>query len=462
MCCMSINRTLINRLRWTWLRLLRFWQRTLPQTLFGRSMLILVTPVVLTLGIGLFVFFDRHWSTTTTNLTSSLAGEIALIADGWEREKTPENHRRLIGLASSKLGFQVYFSFLEKLPVLHDHNIPAAGSVNDTLEHALRQKSDYLFSIHSVDGNTPMIIVNVAVSDGLLKFHVPRKRLFSTTTYVFLLFTIGSGLILSIIAVIFMRNQIRPVRRLALVAEKFGKGIDVPRYKPAGAREVRQAAMAFMDMQDRIKRQIRQRTDMLSGVSHDLRTPLTRLKLELALLPPDIDTKAMQDDIAAMEKMIKGYLDFARSETLENSASRDLVALLRQSIEMQARQGLKITTRVEADEIMMTVRPHSLQRVFANILQNARLYASEAWVTVTCLSRSVEIVFDDNGPGIAPHLREDAFKPFHRIDASRNQNIEGTGLGLTIARDITQSHGGTITLDASPKGGLRVILSLPL
>lgn len=422
-------------------------------------MLILVTPVVLTLGIGLFVFFDRHWSTTTANLTNSLAGEIAIITDSWENQPSSENRLRLIVLAKQKLGLTVHVAFIKKLPQTHKINIPG---VTDALEKALSEKLDNDFSVKPHLESKDIIVISVSVPDGLLEIHVPKKRLFSTTTYVFLLFMVGSGLFLSLVAVIFMRNQIRPVRKLAVVAEKFGKGIDMPRYTPKGAKEVRQAAQAFLDMRERIKRQIRQRTDMLSGVSHDLRTPLTRLKLQLSMLPSTVEIDAMQDDITAMEKMIRAYLDFAKSETLEQSSLTDIAGLLRQTIQDAGRQGSDIAYIIPDKEVYMTVRPQAISRVFANIIDNARIYAKKTRIKMVVLTNSIEITIDDDGPGIPLERQEDAFKPFHRLDESRNQNIEGTGLGLTIARDITQSHGGTITLGVSPESGLRVIIWLPL
>lgn len=450
----------IDIFRLYWLNTVRFWKRTVPQTLFARSMLILVTPVILTLGIGLFVFFDRHWSTTTNRLTNSLAGEISMVAQMWENEPDVDKKQNLLDEAYDKLGLQTRFFFARSLPKNKRLSVPG---INHSLETALQKKLNRNYSVKSYVVNQDYwIIINVGVSDGLLEFYVPQKFLFSTTTYVFLLFMVGSGLILSLIAVVFMRNQIRPVNKLALVAEQFGKGIDVPRFRPSGAREVRQAAQAFLDMRDRIQRQIRQRTDMLSGVSHDLRTPLTRMKLQLAMLPKNDDTTAMKSDLTAMEKMINGYLDFAKGETFENSLRCNIIDLLKKAIGNTERQGHDVVDETDDAEISIEVRPQSILRVFGNILENSRLYATKSWVTVQQLSRSIEIIFDDNGPGIPVESREDVFKPFHRLDESRNQTIEGTGLGLTIARDMIQSHGGTILLDTAPQGGLRVIIWLPL
>ena len=447
-------------MRWWQIKLQRFWKRTLPQTLFARSLLILVLPFLLTIGIGIFVFFDRHWTTTTYRLVDSLAGEVAMIADTWDRDMSPANHVYLIGTAQEKLGLTVRFREGQKLSLA---DTPTIIGVSDPLMRSLDNRLKREFRLRSTSKtSTTGLIITLPVENGLLDFYLPRKRLFSTTTYVFLLMMVGSGLLLSVIAVAFMRNQVRPVRKLALVADQFGRGLDIPPFKPTGAKEVRQAAQAFLEMRDRIKRQIKQRTDMLAGVSHDLRTPLTRLKLQLAMMPQNADTEAMKDDITAMEKMIKAYLDFARDETLEYALRCNLTDLLQQALHDAAKQGLQVAAELPDAPVMVTVRPQAMHRVFTNILDNMRLYADRGWLTVHKLPRTIEIIFDDQGPGIPPAEREDVFKPFHRLDASRNQDIEGTGLGLTIARDIIQSHGGTIKLDDSPQGGLRVILHLPL
>jgi two-component system osmolarity sensor histidine kinase EnvZ len=413
--------------RWWQIKAQRFLKRTLPQTLFARSLLILVLPFLLTIGIGIFVFFDRHWTTTTYRLVDSLAGEVAMIADTWDRDMSPANHVYLIGTAQEKLGLTVRFREGQKLSLA---DTPTIIGVSDPLMRSLDNRLKREFRLRSTSKtSTTGLIITLPVENGLLDFYLPRKRLFSTTTYVFLLMMVGSGLLLSVIAVAFMRNQVRPVRKLALVADQFGRGLDIPPFKPTGAKEVRQAAQAFLEMRDRIKRQIKQRTDMLAGVSHDLRTPLTRLKLQLAMMPQNADTEAMKDDITAMEKMIKAYLDFARDETLEYALRCNLTDLLQQALHDAAKQGLQVAAELPDAPVMVTVRPQAMHRVFTNILDNMRLYAARGWLTVHKLPRTIEIIFDDQGPGIPPAQREDVFKPFHRLDASRNQDIEGTGPG---------------------------------
>ncbi len=215
-------------------------------------------------------------------------------------------------------------------------------------------------------------------------------------------------------------------------------------------------------MRDRLKRQIKQRTEMLAGVSHDLRTPLTRLKLQLAMLPSNYETNLMRDDIAAMEGMIRSYLDFAKGESIENPVLYNIGDLLHQAIADAQRHGHNVTTEFPGEPIILAIRPDAMLRVFGNILDNARLYAKNSHITLHKLSRHAEVTFDDAGLGIPNHLRDDVFKPFQRLDSARNQDIEGTGLGLTIARDIVQSHGGTLVLDTSPQGGLRLVITLPL
>jgi two-component system osmolarity sensor histidine kinase EnvZ len=434
-----------------------FLRKKMPQTLFGRSMLILVTPIVLTLFIALFVFFNRHWSTTTMRLTDSLAGEISFVTEIWENEKNPQRQAAIIDQASRNLGLIIQHHPHTPTPKPGTIEIPFLGSHLNT---ALDNKLDRDFTLQQKDS---IVIISVPVKNGLLEVYVPSKRVFSTTTYVFLLFMLGSGLILSIIAVIFMRNQIRPIYKLAVVAEQFGMGIDVPHFKPTGAREIRRAGEAFIEMRDRIKRQIKQRTDMLAGISHDLRTPLTRLRLQMALLPKNIDTDAMQGDVAAMDKMIAGYLDFARGEAMENILRCDIVAILNEAMTRANREGFAVSGDLPDTPVMVTLRAQAMQRVFTNILDNARLYAhSVCHVTFNRRARGLDIIFDDDGPGIPENRREDVFKPFQRLDDSRNQDVEGTGLGLTVSRDLVQSHGGTITLGASPMGGLRVTIELPV
>jgi two-component system osmolarity sensor histidine kinase EnvZ len=270
-----------------------------------------------------------------------------------------------------------------------------------------------------------------------------------------------SGGVLFAVALLFMRNQIRPIRRLAAAAERFGKGRDTPGFKPEGALEVRQASRAFLVMRERIQRQISQRTEMLAGVSHDLRTPLTRMKLQLALLGDSPDIAELKADVAEMERMIEGYLAFARGEGSEVPEPTDLAALIDDVCQAARRQGAVIDLAIDGD-LILPLRPQAIRRCVTNLISNARRYGGYIAVAAGRRGRMVEVTIDDDGPGIPAERREEVFKPFYRLEASRNQATGGTGLGMTIARDIARHHGGDVTLDTSPLGGLRCVIRLPM
>jgi two-component system osmolarity sensor histidine kinase EnvZ len=295
-----------------------------------------------------------------------------------------------------------------------------------------------------------------------LRVLVPERRLNSPTTTVFILWMTGSALVLFAIALLFMRNQIRSIRRLAVAADSFGKGRDVPNFKPEGASEVRQAAAAFLVMRERIQRALRQRTEMLAGVSHDLRTPLTRMKLALAMLGDGSEIDELRDDVAEMETMIDAYLAFARGEGTEPVQPCDLTRLLGEVVVGARRAGGRVELEAP-DALTLPLRINGFKRCLTNLLGNSRRYASRAWLSARRINPAViEIMLDDDGPGIPEAAREDVFKPFFRLDSSRNCETGGTGLGLAIARDVVRSHGGEITLDDSPQGGLRAIIRLPV
>jgi two-component system osmolarity sensor histidine kinase EnvZ len=287
------------------------------------------------------------------------------------------------------------------------------------------------------------------------------ERLISSTTKIFVFWMVGTSLVLFAVAALFMRNQISPLRRLAAAADSFGKGRDTPLFKPSGATEVRQAAAAFMIMRERIRRQIQQRTEMLAGVSHDLRTPLTRMKLQLAMLGNDPEIRELQSDVTTMEGMIEGYLNFARGEGSEERIPTDIATLLEEIVYEAARNDIGVDLSVETG-VELALARNAFKRCITNLIENAARYGGEIGITATRNGSVLEITVDDDGPGIPEALREEAFRPFYRIDESRNPDTGGTGLGLTIARDIVLSHGGTLTLDESPAGGLRARIRVPI
>jgi two-component system osmolarity sensor histidine kinase EnvZ len=304
------------------------------------------------------------------------------------------------------------------------------------------------------------ILVSVQLANGVLDVGIPRQRLYSSTTYIFVMWMVGSSIILFAVALMVMRNQVRALRRLAEAAESFGKGRDVQRFKLEGATEIRQAAAAFLIMRDRIQRQISQRTEMLAGVSHDLRTPLTRMKLALALLVEGLAVDELKSDVADMEKMVQGYLDFARGEGTEAPVDTDLAILLEEVAGAARREGASLSLTTPA-EYGISLRPNSMKRCIVNLVSNAKRHGSHIWLTALPGRNGVDILIDDDGPGIPPEQRDAVFRPFFRLDPSRNLATGGVGLGLTIARDVARGHGGDLTLEGSPQGGLRARVHLP-
>ena len=436
----------------TWLK------RYLPRTLLGRSLLIIVTPLVLLQLVSTIVFYERHWDTVTRRLAVTLAGEVGLIADHLQRFRDAENRRWILDTADSRLGIHASFEAGAKLT-----GEPAGGGaaeIEDILAPALEESLGRPFRV----GETAIehdIEIRVQMPEGVLIATTTRKRLFSPTTYIFTLWMVGSSLVLVAIATIFMRNQVRPIRRLAAAANSFGKGRDVPNFHPAGAAEVRQAAQAFIEMRDRIKRQIEQRTEMLAGVSHDLRTPLTRMKLQLAMLGDSAEIDELKADVEEMEKMVDGYLAFARGEGTGTPEPADISAVLEQVVASARKEGAEIDLHTE-EHLVLPVRLDAIRRCFTNLILNAARYGKHVQVRAGRRADAVEVLVDDDGPGIPADQRDAVFRAFFRLDPSRNIQTGGVGLGLTIARDVVRAHGGDILLDNSPMGGLRARLRLPL
>lgn len=431
----------------------------LPRGLLARSLLILVIPVFLIQIVTTVVFVDRHWRSMTARLAYAVAGEIATITSVIQNTEYPENFLQTI---ESALDLSIQLNKNQKLPPKskHPHQAGWNAMVNEALSQELKKaiKSDFLVY---TDLSNKEIRVFVELREGLLNISLPSRRLFSSSSYIFLLWMSGASIILLIVAILFMRNQIRPIRKLAVAAERFGKGRDVPVFKPSGAREVRQAAHSFIDMHKRIRRQVEQRTAMLAGVSHDLRTPLTRLKLALAMLEDTPETKAMQDDIKHMERMINGYLDFVRKDEKEAFSSIKLHHILKEALNKLTLQETDIRLEVP-DDLHISVRPAAFERSLINIIGNSIAYADTVEIRTLKTDETLQIIIDDNGPGIPKDNYEDVFKPFYRLDTARGIETGGVGLGLPTALDIIHAHGGNITLSQSPLGGLRTNITLPL
>ena len=432
-----------------------FIKRFLPRSLLGRSLMIIVTPLVLLQVISALIFYESHWNKVSLQLARGLAGDVAAVVTLLDRDI--ENRARVFDLAANHMGLGASFKDGDILPNI----LPRAeGDMERTLIRAL---NEYLGRPIQIDARTidRFVIVNVQLSQGVLEVIVPRKRLFSSTTYVFVLWMVGTSLILLGVATVFMRNQVKPITRLAQAADQFGMGRDVPAFKPEGASEVRQAASAFLAMRERIQRQIDQRTDMLAGVSHDLRTPLTRMRLQLALFDGVEGTDELSEDVDEMEHMLEGYLAFARGEGTETPVATNLTELLGGVVAQARRKGGVIDLHSEG-ELMVPLRPDAFRRCVTNLIDNAGRYAEHVTIRAGARGDSIEVIIDDDGPGIPADSRDDVFKPFYRLDGSRNPGTGGIGLGLTIARDVMRGHGGDIELSSSPTGGLRARLRLPL
>ena len=437
----------------------RHWsKRLLPRSLLGRSLLIMVIPLILLQGISVWVFYDRHWDTITRRLAQGLAGDIVTVVELMQRAENEAEVREAFELASWSMNLDL--TLLDDTPLPEPPRPWIISLLDRKLTWALEDRLSYPFVVDTNAGDD-LVEIHVQLADGLLLAQVSRGRLFSSTTYIFIMWMVGTSIVLFGVATIFMRAQVRPIRRLARAADSFGKGRDVPNFKPEGAKEVRLAAAAFLQMRARIKRQIRQRTEMLAGVSHDLRTPLTRMKLQLALLGDSEEAENLQSDLVEMERMVEGYLAFARGEGAEDAKATNLSELLCDVVGQAKRDGSCIETEIK-DNLVLPLRRESMRRCLSNLVNNAQRYATNVRVRADHLRDAVEVTIDDDGPGIPEAEREEVFKPFYRREQSRNPATGGVGLGLTIARDVVRSHGGELTLGEAPLGGLRANLRLPV
>lgn len=437
------------------------WVQWLPATLMGRTALIIIVPLILVQVISTFIFYDNHWETMSRRLAQGLAGDISHVRVYMRDNPTAEDFEWIRTVARQTMLLTISFEPGAALPP--DQAINADGPFPDVLTRELWREMKRPFTI-DFDTSDGEIEIDMQLPDGVLHVLAPRKRLFSSTTYVFVLWMVGSSLVLFGVAALFLNNQVRAVRRLARVADRFGKGQDVPNYKPEGAKEVRQAAHAFTVMRNRIQRQIDQRTEMLAGVSHDLRTPLTRMKLQVEMLDgaAEDDIAHIKTDLDEMERMLNGYLAFARGEETE-AAEKVLITDVIQDLQKQfERSGATIGLDIEGLDEPVTLRPTTFKRCLSNLISNAARYGKRIEIVARRSSTHLEISVDDDGPGIPADQREDVFRAFYRMEQSRNPETGGVGLGMTIARDIARSLGGDIILSESPLKGLRAMVRVPV
>ena len=440
----------------------RFWRhvstRYLPKRLYARSLIIVIAPMILLQSVVAFVFMERHWQTVTQRLSQAVTRDMAAIIDMIETYPNDDNYANVIRIAQERL--------LLKIDILPPDPLPAPAPkpffsiLDQVLSEEITRQINRPFWIDTV-GNSNIVEVRIQLDGKVLRVFARRSQAYASNTHIFLLWMVGTSLVLLAIAIAFLRNQIRPILHLAGAAESFGKGRPTPQdFRPRGAEEVRRAGHAFIQMRERIERQIEQRTAMLTGVSHDLRTILTRFRLQLAVAGSGMDTEAIEKDIDDMQSMLEGYLAFARSEAAEDTGYFDLASYfdkLRDEAKLHKR---KLETALEgASEVQ--VRPNAFGRLLSNVTGNAFRYASNVRIEAHHHPGQLVVTVDDDGPGIPEDMREDVFKPFVRLDSARNQDASGTGLGLSIARDIARSHGGDIELSDSPMGGLRATIRVP-
>jgi two-component system osmolarity sensor histidine kinase EnvZ len=431
-------------------------KRFMPRSLLGRTLLIMLVPLVLVQAIALQIFYGSHLGLVSRRLSGAIAGEIAYTVDLMQRFKDPADRDWALQLARNEFTLDINLLPGAKLEPVKRVNI--LGPEDDDLAAALTERFRVPFTMDWTS-DPQSVLIHLQLRDGVLDVKAPRKRLAIGTLFLFVGWLVGSALFLFTIAALFMRNQVRAIHRLARSAEAFGMGRDVPPIRPEGASEVRQAAAAFNRMQERIRRFLAQRTEMLAGVSHDLRTPLTRLRLALAMLPHTEelrqDVAEMNADVEEMERMISGYLAFARGEGKEQAEPVNLSAILGDVAAGARRAGAELVLDVPA-ELTLKLRADAVRRAITNLVDNARRHARHVALGAVAQGRSVLVTVDDDGPGIEADRRESVFRPFESGSSG------GTGLGLTIARDIVRAHGGEIVLEESPMGGLRARIRLPV
>ncbi|MBV9637270.1 MAG: two-component sensor histidine kinase [Methylobacteriaceae bacterium] len=440
-----------------WRSASRWLARRMPKGLFARSLLIVVAPMLLLQAFVVLFFMDRYWQLVTYRLSAALTQDIAAIIDIHKNLPNAADEDTLERIAGDRMGLDIEFLPKQSLPPALPK--PFFSLLDSALSTEISRQIGRPFWIDTV-GRSSLIEIRILLDDGVLRIMTRRSAAYASNSHIFILWMVGTSSLLLLVAILFLRNQIRPILRLVRAAEDFGKGRFVE-FRPGGAREVRQAGFAFIEMKRRIDRAIEQRTAMLNGVSHDLRTILTRFKLSLALIGEGPDSKAMEQDIDEMQRMLEAYLAFARGDSGEPAAPTDMRRLLQDLKRDAERHGHATGIELSGDPTV-TVRPDAFKRCVANLVANAQRHGDRIALQAVRDGRFLTIHVDDDGPGIPPDKREDVFRPFFRLDEARNQDEGGTGLGLAIARDVARAHGGDITLTDSPLGGLRATVRVPV
>jgi two-component system osmolarity sensor histidine kinase EnvZ len=443
-------------------RLARLLAHFLPKGLYARALIIIIAPIVVLEGVIAFAFMESHWQRVTRRLSEATARDIAALVDLYEDYHHNDDYGRLIEMARDRLNLSMQVLPAGELPAPLPR--PFFAILDRALQNEVQRIVKKPFWLDTV-GESRHVEIRVRLDDAVLRFVATRSQTYPSNSHIFLLWMVGTSIILLTVAILFLRNQIKPILRLAEAADAFGKGRPVPDdFKPRGAREVRQAAQAFLEMRDRIKTHVEQRTTMLAGVSHDLRTVLTRFKLEMELMPDGPEANSMRADVLEMQQMLEDYLAFAKGDGGEEARPTKLRTLL-EEVETEAHVYgaiVELKMRRKTIDLVLPLKRNAFKRAVTNLVTNACRFGDKVVIRAATEGPWLRVEVDDDGPGIAPSERENVFRPFYRLDHARNQNQGNTGLGLAISRDIAKSHGGDIALGESSMGGLRAVISVPL
>jgi two-component system osmolarity sensor histidine kinase EnvZ len=451
----------LGRMRAVWVACTKMLGELAPKGLYARALIIIIAPIVLLESVVAFAFMERHWNQVTRRLSEATARDMAAVVDLYVAGAYADENR-LAELAKNRFGLT--------LTIMAPGNLPAAQPKPffDLLDRALSEEVSTQvkrpFWIDTV-GQSRYVEIRVKLENAILRFTAPRGQTYASNSHIFLMWMVGTSVVLLTVAILFLRNQIRPILRLAEAADEFGKGRPVPQdFRPRGAREVRQAAQAFLEMRDRIRHHVEQRTSMLAGVSHDLRTVLTRFKLELALLGSSPEIEALRNDVNEMQHMLEDYLAFAKGDGGEEAAPTNVFELLGEVNEEAMHYGTPIEIRMRHpnEKLTLPLKRQAFKRAVTNLVINAARFGDYVVIRAGTDEEWLRIEIEDDGPGVPPAERDNVFRPFYRLGNGRNQDTGNTGLGLAIARDIARSHGGDIALGESSMGGLRATVRVPL
>jgi two-component system, OmpR family, osmolarity sensor histidine kinase EnvZ len=435
----------------------------LPKGLYARALLIIIAPIVLLESVVAFTFMERHWSQVTERLSEATARDIAALVEMYEAYPLEKDYGKLIDIAQNKLG-------LSSLTLLPAGELPTTqpkpffGLLERKLSDQIRVHVKKPFWIDTV-GRSGLVEIRIKSEGAILRVITQRNQIYASNSHIFLIWMVGTSVILLTAAILLLRNQIRPILKLAEAADSFGKGRGIPEdFKPRGAREVRQAAQSFLEMRDRITQHVEQRTHMLAGVSHDLRTVLTRFKLELELMGSGPDVEGMKADVIEMQQMLEEYLAFTRGDGGEQFSDTNVYELLEEIVEDAEHFDAKIEIDLprRRRDIILPLKRQAMKRALMNLVANASRYGDRVMIRASIDRTRLQIDVEDDGPGIPAQERDNVFKPFYRVESGRTMEHGHVGLGMAIARDIAKSHGGDIELGRSALGGLQVSLRVPL